>query len=250
MPYSTWPNALTHVLHTDDAQQYTFRYLQNPDSETWLRGGSAYSTCPHVGDFVVLQLDPGGSVAHLDATARRAAKAIRPRKYVAFILQGFGIPLDTKPTNPHDILLVRRGIAPARKPPFDTSEMCIPILPNTSHPRSRNAVRPVQPLRWPDCYLDTTFGFPVSCRVTTVSRDYTPVLPVNIPDLIKLRRNVREDKKRVFLPHLCCFQILLRLSSTRMRMHLAILSLVIRRSLVSQRAWPQMQYPSSLASTA
>ncbi|VDB86887.1 unnamed protein product [Peniophora sp. CBMAI 1063] len=182
----------------DEDQPYTFRYLQNPDSETWLRGGSTHSFCPRRGDFVVLQLDPKASAAHLDAAARRAARAIRPRKYVAFILQGYGIPLPTKPTDPHDILLVRRGMPRARKPPFDAPETCIPILPNTSHPLSRNPVRPAQPLPWPDRYLETTFGLPVSCRITTTQRNYTSVLPISIPDLIKMRKYVREDQERRF----------------------------------------------------
>lgn len=53
-------------------------------------------------------------------------------------------------------------------------------------------VVPVHPLPWPNCYLDLTYGSPRVCRVTTAERQYTPLLAVNMDELIRIINFVDE----------------------------------------------------------
>lgn len=166
-----------------------FKYLTNP--EEWQRD-TPDRCIPNEGDFVVLSMDPLASVAHLDHIARRAARGIPVRKYIALILRGFGLPLESKPTNAYDVIFVRQGM-PRSRALFDTVDMCLPIWPNSIHSQAREPLRPAQPLPWPDCYVDTTSYFPIGCRITTAERDYTPVLPISDTELTRVRFCAEDD---------------------------------------------------------
>ncbi|VDB88603.1 unnamed protein product [Peniophora sp. CBMAI 1063] len=159
--------------------QYKYLPRQKPISTTcW----------PGIGDFVVLSVDPVASVAHLDNIARRAARKLPVHTFLALTMTGYGLPLESKPFTSFRIALVRQGLPTALDPPWDTSDMCYPILPNVSHPTGRETIRPLHPLPFPNCYFETTTPFlsHLRCRVTTAPRDYTPVLPMPTSQLSRL----------------------------------------------------------------
>jgi len=166
-----------------------FKHLDDPSE--WQRNTPTRAIPSH-GDFVVLSVNPVASVAHLDNIARIAAQEISTRKYLAVIYEGYGLPIHTKPTNSHDVAFIRRGF-PNHLTRFDTIDMCIPVWPNTTHGQLREPVHPVQPLPWSDCYIDTTLPFPVTCRVTTAKRDYTPVLPLSMDDILHMYHCFEDD---------------------------------------------------------
>ncbi|KZV62004.1 hypothetical protein PENSPDRAFT_267061 [Peniophora sp. CONT] len=103
-------------------------------------------------------------------------------------MQSYGLPIHTKATHPHDFMFVRKGRPQPRLPDLDTQDSCIAILPNDTQVASHTPIRPAQPLPWDDCYLDATYGFPQSCRVTSTGRDYVPVLPILDSEVIRIRR--------------------------------------------------------------
>ncbi|VDC01579.1 unnamed protein product [Peniophora sp. CBMAI 1063] len=164
-----------------------WKHLENPAAKEWTRGPKEIHNYPNLGDFVVLSINPLASVAHLDAGAKQAARSIPRRKYVALALQTHGLPIPSKPTHPYDFLFVRKGKPQPRLPDIDTDNSCFAILPNDMPIPERPTVRPAQPLPWNDCYLDTTYGFPYPCRVTSTGRDYTPVLPMLDTEIIRIR---------------------------------------------------------------
>ncbi|VDC07842.1 unnamed protein product [Peniophora sp. CBMAI 1063] len=174
-----------------------WKHLENPASEEWSRGPKELYRYPNLGDFVVLSLDPIASVGHLDAIAKQAAAQIERRKYVALCIQTHGLPLPTKPTHPYDFLFVRRGRPTPRLPDVDTEDSCLAISPNETSVLDQPAVRPVQPLPWDDCYLDMTYGFPRPCRVTSIERDYVPVLPISVPEILRIQDHTQEHLSRI-----------------------------------------------------
>ncbi|KZV62003.1 hypothetical protein PENSPDRAFT_692902 [Peniophora sp. CONT] len=164
-----------------------WKYLEHPDADEWLRGPLEIHNYPNLGDFVVLSIDPVATVAHLDAQARRAAQRIPARQYVALPVQSHGLPIHTKATHPYGFMFVRKGRPEPRLPDYDSQDSCIAILPNDTHVASHPPVRPAHPLPWDECYLDATYGFPSSCRVTSTRRDYVPVLPIRNSEVIRIR---------------------------------------------------------------
>ncbi|VDC01581.1 unnamed protein product [Peniophora sp. CBMAI 1063] len=168
-----------------------WKYLEHPDADEWLRGPREEHNYPNLGDFVVLSIDPLATVGHLDAIAKRAAQQLPIRKYVALALQSFGLPLSTKPTHSFDFMFVRKGRPQPRLRELDTEDSCISILPNDTAVSSCPPVRPAHPLPWGDCYLDATYGFPQSCRVTSTRRDYVPVLPILDSEVIRITSHLR-----------------------------------------------------------
>ncbi|VDB96075.1 unnamed protein product [Peniophora sp. CBMAI 1063] len=168
-------------LPTSDTRQ--FRYLPK---DQW---PAPIVHFPNLGDFIVLTVDPLASVAHLDEAARVAARALPRRRFVALVMGIHGIPLRTKPFTHCSIALVRQGLPTLYSPPWASPDMCYPILPNTTHPTRTETVQPIHPLPLDNCYIDTTASFldSIRCRVTTLPRDYTPVLPVPMSQLTHLR---------------------------------------------------------------
>ncbi|KZV69683.1 hypothetical protein PENSPDRAFT_725927 [Peniophora sp. CONT] len=174
-----------------------WKYLENPAADEWTRGPKEIHNFPNLGDFVVLSIDPVASVSHLDAAAKQAAKQMPKRKYIALALQTHGLPIHTKPTHPYDFLFVRKGRPQPRLPAVDTENSCFAILPNDTPVPDRPTVRPAHPLPWDDCYLDTTYGFPRPCRVTSVGRDYVPVLPMLDAEIIRIRNILQDHRSRL-----------------------------------------------------
>ncbi len=58
-----------------------------------------------------------------------------------------------------------------RKPHYARPAMCIPILPETVHPRSREALQLSKPLPWSNCYHPTCYD--VRARIPSERRDYS-----------------------------------------------------------------------------
>ncbi|KAK0196764.1 hypothetical protein F5146DRAFT_1217759 [Armillaria mellea] len=58
-----------------------------------------------------------------------------------------------------------------RKSHYARPAMCIPILPETVHPRSREALRLSKPLPWSNCYHPTCYD--VRARIPSERRDYS-----------------------------------------------------------------------------
>lgn len=72
--------------------------------------------------------------------------------------------------------------------------MYIPIAPNADH-ESRKPLNTVHPLPWSNCYVETTSRYPVYCRITTAERDYTPILPMDIPDVMECCTHIQNDRE-------------------------------------------------------
>ncbi|VDB91442.1 unnamed protein product [Peniophora sp. CBMAI 1063] len=160
----------------DDAKP-VFRYLPSPEEQLLPRTHTT-AWMPLLGDFVVFSIDPVASVAHLDKVARHAAKKIQTHRHVGLVIMVEGIPMDDVPVNAFNFAFLRKGL-PRMAPPHSYPDLCIPVLPNTSHPSSYEALRPMHPLPWDDCYISATdeLGFR-TLRVKTTVRDYTPILPL------------------------------------------------------------------------
>ncbi|VDB91440.1 unnamed protein product [Peniophora sp. CBMAI 1063] len=170
----------------------TFKHLPDPHAYHRFKD---INTLPAIGDFVICSIDAVASVAHLDKEARQAAQELRPRRYIAFVMESHGLSIGHEPVNAYGFSFVRQGPPRATQPgQILFRDFCIPVFPNTIHPTGRKPLRPVLPLPWRDCYLDThpDFNF-TQVRVSSTPRDYTCVFPCAREQILDAKEMAAND---------------------------------------------------------
>ncbi|KAG7089310.1 hypothetical protein E1B28_011006 [Marasmius oreades] len=119
---------------------------------------------PNPYSFVVINLEPSLSVAHLNVPElTEACSKLNTKKYVAYV--GEREQDVVKPHVPyHSFLfyLVYQGLRRLKDGRVGP-EVCYPVLPNTSHPLSRSPLDPGRPLPWDNCYISEFVSFPALC---------------------------------------------------------------------------------------
>ncbi|KAM5537897.1 hypothetical protein V8D89_008373 [Ganoderma adspersum] len=108
-----------------------------------------HSPNPH--SYAAMRIDHIATVEHFPyPDIMEAARKVQPKTYLVFLNTALSIPFPQDPWFPFTVT----PIAPF-PPPTEghlTSEMCIPIYPNTSHPEGRAAVRTEPPFPYDNCY--------------------------------------------------------------------------------------------------
>ncbi|KZP25574.1 hypothetical protein FIBSPDRAFT_855765 [Athelia psychrophila] len=118
-------------------------------------GQSPQEECPEAGiretrfparsSYVTIKLDPVMSVAFMeDEEATSAAEKLAAKTYVGFV--GDSVPIQS-----FEVRMLRPGLPRARPEEFFTSDMCIPVFPNTDHP-SRAPLQPIPAIPWANAY--------------------------------------------------------------------------------------------------
>ncbi|KAL7277677.1 hypothetical protein ACG7TL_008608 [Trametes sanguinea] len=98
---------------------------------------------PSPGTYVVIRLNPVEMVRHLDdPVALAEAQAMRTKSHLVILEMELALPFPNRPWYRFDV----HSIAPCLRDEVPqkglTSDMCIPIFPNTSHPNGRAPVHP------------------------------------------------------------------------------------------------------------
>ncbi|EED85073.1 predicted protein [Postia placenta Mad-698-R] len=120
---------------------------------------------PLPGMYIALRLNPVAMVEHLeDPIALDSARQMQPGTYIAYVDHLLDFPWRDKPAHRCSVKFAGRGLPTRLKDEFMESTMCVPIFPNTSHPLSREPLRPKTPFPFSDCYqyslVDTTVRVP------------------------------------------------------------------------------------------
>lgn len=98
----------------------------------------------------------------------------------------------------YKIELLRQGPTPEMSERFMTSDMCVPVLPNTAHhPLDRSPLQPTVPLPWPDCYhssLDTAY-----VRVAMQHKDATAAVRLSFEEMGRQMyfQLIDQDRQRI-----------------------------------------------------
>ncbi|KZP23961.1 hypothetical protein FIBSPDRAFT_822701 [Athelia psychrophila] len=126
-------------------------------------GGSPQKECPETGtretpfparsSYVTIKLDPVKSVASVeDEEATSAAEKLSAKTYVGFVVgRRDGHDIEPIPIQAFQVRMLRPGLPRARPEEFFTSDMCIPVFPNTDHP-SRAPLQPIPAIPWANAY--------------------------------------------------------------------------------------------------
>ncbi|KAI0327929.1 hypothetical protein GY45DRAFT_1327001 [Cubamyces sp. BRFM 1775] len=100
-----------------------------------------YSPSPR--SYAVIRLNPVEMVRPFDdAQALLQAQAMRPKSYLVYLQLERALPWPDQPWYRFEVEPIATTLRPEDKARGITSDMCIPIFPNTDHPTGRESVRP------------------------------------------------------------------------------------------------------------
>ncbi|KAH9889318.1 hypothetical protein C8Q73DRAFT_736834, partial [Cubamyces lactineus] len=100
-----------------------------------------YSPSPR--SYAVIQLDPVEMVRPFnDAQALLEAQAMQPKSYLIYLRLERALPWPDQPWYRFEIEPIATTLRPEDETRCITSDMCIPIFPNTNHPNGRESLRP------------------------------------------------------------------------------------------------------------
>ncbi|KAI0664049.1 hypothetical protein C8Q70DRAFT_1145708, partial [Cubamyces menziesii] len=100
-----------------------------------------YSPSPR--SYAVIRLNPEEMVRQFDdAQALREARAMQPKSYLIYLQLERALPWPDQPWYRFEIEPIATTLRPEDEAQGITSDMCIPIFPNTSHPNGRESLQP------------------------------------------------------------------------------------------------------------
>ncbi|KAI0350638.1 hypothetical protein OH77DRAFT_1524768 [Trametes cingulata] len=135
--------------------------------------------CPLPGTYVVAQIDVQATLAGVeDPTAFAAASGMQPRKYLVYLHTPLQLPCPGG--GPYKYLAYFVGPDPRPDEPenFITSDMCIPIYPNTNHPTGRAPVHPETLFPFTNC--SHWVGWDLERKVRVLEGNYPDELSVKL----------------------------------------------------------------------
>ncbi|KAI0664033.1 hypothetical protein C8Q70DRAFT_215101 [Cubamyces menziesii] len=155
--------------------------------------------CPGVFYYAVIRMDAVAMVEHFnDPIATAEARALETKKYLVYLVSCLDMPF---PTNfwyryrVSPIATILRAEEPANG---ITSDMVIPIYPNTYHPSGRiSPIRPERPFPFPNCYhwIDTTERIRIRRRDEPF--DDSNAIKLDAGEHVMINVKFSEDYKRI-----------------------------------------------------
>ncbi|KAI0629489.1 hypothetical protein C8Q77DRAFT_291306 [Trametes polyzona] len=157
------------------------------------------SFCPVPQYFAVMQMDPVGMVKqyHDDPIALAQARAIRPKKYLVYLLLPMELSTPTKPWFRYEVWPIATTLRPEDKEKGITSDMVVPIYPNTSHPKGRPPVPTDTPFPFPNCYFWIDSGVVVRIRRNAIRYEFSDTPAISALEDIRLPGRFIEDRLRM-----------------------------------------------------
>ncbi|KAI0669551.1 hypothetical protein C8Q78DRAFT_1040799 [Trametes maxima] len=155
--------------------------------------------CPLPRRFAVIQMDPVGMVRHFDdPIALAAARSLEPKKYLVYLRMPLDLPTPTNPWFRYEVCPIGTTLRPEDDEQGITSDMVIPIYPNTSHPRGRLPIHTETPFPFPNCYYWIKNRCNVRIRRKAVRYDDTRAVILGIGEDMDLEGMFLEDYERIY----------------------------------------------------
>lgn len=173
---------------------------------------------PNPGTYAVIRMNPVAMVKDLnDPEALSAAEAIQPKAYVVYLknvrdfreissntnlvmlrlTQELEIPFPNKPWYRYKICPIAPSLRAEDKDEGYAADMCIPIFPNTSHPRGRTPLRTEPVFPYSSCYHWAEFETNIRVRARPERFDERRAIMLKGPEKVKMNRYWGEDITRM-----------------------------------------------------
>ncbi|KAI9067492.1 hypothetical protein FKP32DRAFT_1563692 [Trametes sanguinea] len=156
------------------------------------------SFCPDSQRYAVIQMDPVGMVKHYDdPVALSAAQAMRPQKYLVY-LDYAKLPTPSNPWFRYIVNPIGTTLRPEDSGRGITSDMVIPIYPNTFHPSgNRPPVRTYPPFPFSNCFHWIKSGVTVRVRRKATKYNDTNAYKITFHQRMQIDRTFLPDKMRI-----------------------------------------------------
>ncbi|KAI0664030.1 hypothetical protein C8Q70DRAFT_905978 [Cubamyces menziesii] len=155
--------------------------------------------CPGVFYYAVIRMDPVAMVEHFnDPIATAEARALETKKYLVYLQSCLDIPFPTNLWYRYDVSPIATTLRAEEPSNGITSDMVIPIYPNTRHPHgSRSPILPEKPFPFPNCYhwIDTTEG--VRIRRRNEPFDDSNAIKLDAGEHVMIDVKFSDDYKRI-----------------------------------------------------
>ncbi|KAI0327931.1 hypothetical protein GY45DRAFT_1327002 [Cubamyces sp. BRFM 1775] len=169
-------------------------------SDTEVIGKTFYSPSPR--SYAVIRLNPEDMVRPFDdAQALLQAQAMRPKSYLIYLHMERALPFPDQPWYRFEIEPVATSLRPEDKALGITSDMCIPISPNSSHPTGREPLKPQPEGLFPydNCYhwFDAKL-VDVRIKARPEAFDETNAVALSVRSRIQMMRLWERDCSQMF----------------------------------------------------
>ncbi|KAI0326073.1 hypothetical protein GY45DRAFT_1286152 [Cubamyces sp. BRFM 1775] len=109
--------------------------------------------CPNEFQYAVIRMDPVSMVQHFnDPIATAEARALETKKYLVYLNMSLDLPFVTNFWYRYQVSLIGPSLRPEVPQQGITSDMAIPISPNTNRPRGRSPICTETPFPFSNCY--------------------------------------------------------------------------------------------------
>ncbi|KAJ2996754.1 hypothetical protein NUW54_g7204 [Trametes sanguinea] len=155
--------------------------------------------CPPSYRYAVIQMDPVGMVKQFnDPLASDAAAAMNPKKYLVYLQRPVGLAPPTDPWFRYRVSLIGTTLRPEDKEKGITSDMVIPILPNTFHPSGHRApIRTHPTFPFDNCFHWVRNDMTVRIRRKAVRYDDANAVKVDAVQHLEIDKGFWEDYDRM-----------------------------------------------------
>ncbi|OSC96778.1 hypothetical protein PYCCODRAFT_1420552 [Trametes coccinea BRFM310] len=155
-------------------------------------------SCPEPLCYAVIRIDPVAMVEHFnDPIATAEACALRPKKYLVYLDTGLDLPFPTNSWFKFLISLVATRLRPEIPAKGITSDMSIPIYPNTSHPTGRTPLYTEDPFPFANCYHWVNNMTHIRVRRRDSEFDENQAVKVTPWEHVTMNITLSEDQQRI-----------------------------------------------------
>ncbi|KAJ3009926.1 hypothetical protein NUW54_g2636 [Trametes sanguinea] len=157
------------------------------------------SFCPVEYRYAVIQMDPVGMIKHFnDPVALNAASTMTPKKYLVYLERPIGLPPPTDPWFRYDVSPIGTTLRPEDEAKGITSDMVIPIFPNTFHPSGERApIRTHPTFPFNNCYHWIRNRRTVRIRRKAIRYDDAHAFKVNVFQHMEIDKSFGADYDRI-----------------------------------------------------
>ncbi|OSC96772.1 hypothetical protein PYCCODRAFT_1462277 [Trametes coccinea BRFM310] len=155
--------------------------------------------CPLSRQYAVIQMDPVGMVRHFeDPIALAAAQAMKPQKYLVYLEFPRDLSTPARPWFRYDVSLIGNTLR-SEEPEYGiTSEMVIPIHPNTYRTSDNRApVRTQPPFPFDNCFHWIESGLIVRVRRKATRYDDANAYKLNFYEQMEMDKKFLPDHMRI-----------------------------------------------------
>ncbi|KAJ8454015.1 hypothetical protein ONZ51_g13276 [Trametes cubensis] len=156
--------------------------------------------CPMPHRYAAIRMDPTAMVEHFqDPIALAAAQAMKPKTYLVYVEGDLELPFPGKPWYRFCVCPIGTSLRPADAANDLRPEMCIPILPNQSHPTGRLPLVPDESgpaFPYDNCYHWVELAMYVRVRASPQGFANDRAVRLGVDEQIRMMRLWEEDDER------------------------------------------------------